>query len=339
MIDRLNIGFIGTGRIGSFHIRNLVRLLPEANVVAACDIRLEVVRAIADELGIPRVTPDYKELLADESIHAVVIASNTDTHSFMIQDAARAGKHIFSEKPLALDLPSIDAALAAVNKAGVKLQVGFNRRFDHSFRRVREIVQSGRIGRPCILHITNRDPEPPTIAYAKTSGGMFLDMSIHDFDMARYQIGEVEEVYAIGNVLVAPGLAEIGDVDTDVITLRFADGTLGVIDNSRQSPYGYDQRLEVFCAQGAARAENQATDTVLQSDYTGVYSAKPPRFFMDRYTECYVTELKEFIDCVLNDKTPPVTGNDGRLAVVIGHAAIKSWKENRPVRLSEISAT
>ncbi len=338
MRDRLNIGFIGTGRIGSFHVRNLVRLVPEANVVAACDIRLEVVQAIAAELGIARVTPDYRDLLRDKDIDAVVIASNTDTHAFMIQDAARAGKHIFSEKPLALDLPSIDESLAAVGNAGVKLQVGFNRRFDRSFRRVREIVASGRIGRPCILHITNRDPEPPSIAYARTSGGMFLDMSIHDFDMARYQIGEVDEVYAMGQVLVAPELTEIGDVDTDVITLRFANGTLGVIDNSRQAPYGYDQRLEVFCSEGAARAENQATDTVLWSDKNGVASAKPPRFFMDRYTDCYVTELREFVDCVVNDKTPPVTGNDGRLAVVIGHAAIKSWRENRPVRLTEIAA-
>jgi myo-inositol 2-dehydrogenase/D-chiro-inositol 1-dehydrogenase len=335
--DRLCIGIIGTGRIGSFHTRNLVRLVPEANLVAACDIRLQVAQAVAEELGIRRITPDYRDLLADKEIEAVVIASSTDTHAFMIKDAALAGKHIFSEKPLALDLPSIDEALAAVDKAGVKLQVGFNRRFDHSFRRVRDIVASGQIGRPCILHITNRDPVPPSIEYARTSGGMFLDMSIHDFDMARYQIGEVEEVYAMGNVLVAAELAKVDDIDTDVVTLRFANGALGVIDNSRQAVYGYDQRLEVFGSAGAARAENQATDTVLQSDNAGVHSAKPPRFFMDRYTECYVTEFREFIDCVLNDKTPPVTGEDGRLAVVIGYAAIKSWKENRPVRLSEIA--
>lgn len=338
MKDRLTIGIIGTGRIGSFHTRNLVRLIPEANLVAACDIRLDVARAVAEELGIRRITPDYRELLADKEIEAVVIASSTDTHAFMIKDAAKAGKHIFSEKPLALDLPSIDDALAAVDKAGVKLQVGFNRRFDQSFRRVREIVTSGQIGRPCILHITNRDPVPPSLEYARTSGGMFLDMSIHDFDMARYQLGEVEEVYAMGAVLVAPELKQVNDVDTDVVTLRFSSGALGVIDNSRQAVYGYDQRLEVFGSAGAARAENQATDTVLQSDNAGIHSAKPPRFFMDRYTECYVTEFREFIDCVLNDKTPPVTGKDGRLAVAIGHAVIKSWKENRPVRLSEISA-
>lgn len=339
MRDRLNIGVIGTGRIGSFHTRNLVRRVPEANVVAVCDIRLEVAQAVADELGIRRVVRDYRELLADRDIEAVVIASSTDTHPFMIEDAARAGKQIFSEKPLALDLPSIDAALAVVEETGVKLQVGFNRRFDRSFRHVREVVASGRIGRPCILHITNRDPEPPTLEYARTSGGMFLDMSIHDFDMARYQIGEVEEVYAMGSVLVAPELAAIGDVDTDVVTLRFANGALGVIDNSRKAVYGYDQRLEVFGSEGAVRAENEKTHTVLQSDAAGVGSAKPPRFFVDRYVEGYIAEFREFAECVLKDKPPPVTGRDGRLAVLIGFAAIRSWKENRPVRVEEIAAT
>ncbi len=337
MKERLNIGVIGTGRMGSVHARNLVRRIPAANVAAVCDIRLDVARAVAEELGIDHVTPDYRDLLADKEIEAVLIASNTDTHAFMIKDAARAGKHIFSEKPLALDLAANDDALAAVGSAGVKLQVGFNRRFDRSFRRVHEIVASGAIGRPCILHITNRDPEPPPPGYAATSGGMFLDMSIHDFDMARYQIGEVEEVYAMANVLVAPQLREVDDVDTDVVSLRFANGALGIIDNSRQAVYGYDQRLEVFGSAGAARAENEATDTILHSNSGGIHSAKPPRFFMQRYAECYVDELSEFTDCVLRDKQPPVTGQDGRLAVVTGLAAIKSWQENRPVRLSEIA--
>lgn len=337
MIDRLNIGLIGTGRIGSLHTRNLVRRIPEANLSAVCDIRLDVARSVAEELGIRRVVRDYRELLAEKEIEAVVIASSTDTHAFMIKDAALAGKHIFCEKPLALNLQDIDEALAVVDRTGVKLQVGFNRRFDRSFRRVREIVASGQIGRPCILHITNRDPLPPALDYARSSGGMFLDMSIHDFDMARYQLGEVEEVYAMGSVLVSPELAEVGDVDTDVITLRFVNGALGVIDNSRQAVYGYDQRLEVFGTAGAARAENEANDTVIQSDAAGIHTAKPPRFFVDRYGDCYVTEFREFIECVRNDKEPPVTGRDGRLAVLISLAAIKSWKENRPVRLSEIS--
>ncbi len=338
MKEQVNIAVIGTGRMGSVHTRNLARHIPGANLVAVCDIRLEVAQAVADELGIRRVVRDYHELLADKDIEAILIATSTDTHAFIIKDVAAAGKHIFCEKPLALDLPSIDDALAAVDEAGVKLQVGFNRRFDKSFRRVREIVASGEIGRPCVLRITNRDPAPPSLEYARASGGMFLDMTIHDFDMARYQIGEVEEVYAVGNVLVAPELAEANDVDTDVVTLRFANGALGVIDNSRQAVYGYDQRLEVFCSAGVAMAGNEAENTVVKGAAAGFHSARPPYFFMQRYAPCYVDEVREFIECVASDKTPPVTGRDGRLAVVMGYAATKSCRENRPVRLSEVAA-
>ena len=169
MKDRLNIAVIGVGRMGSVHVRNLIQRIPEANVVAICDIRLDVAQKVADELGIREVVYDYRQLLADERVEAVLIAASTDVHAVMVADAAKAGKHIFCEKPLALDLPSIDVALAAVDAAGVKLQVGFNRRFDPSFQRVREIVASGAIGRPCILRIASRDPEPPSVAYAKAS--------------------------------------------------------------------------------------------------------------------------------------------------------------------------
>jgi myo-inositol 2-dehydrogenase/D-chiro-inositol 1-dehydrogenase len=340
MTNRVNIAVIGTGRMGSVHTRNLVRKIPEANVAAVCDIRLEVAQAIADELGIRRVVRDYHELLADPDIPAVLIATPTDTHTMIIEDAARAGKHIFSEKPLSLDLPSIDAALAVVEQAGVKLQVGFNRRFDQSFRRVREIVASGQIGRPCILRITDRDPEPPPISYIKNAGCIFLDLTIHDFDMVRYQMGEVEEVYATGNVLINPEIGEAGDIDTDVVTLRFTNGALGLIDNSRQAVYGYDQRLEVLGTTGAVMAGNQTVDTVSLADASGFHSSQLPYFFMNRYAEAYVTEVREFIECVRDDtcSAPPVTGRDGRLAVVMAHAAIKSWKENRPVKLSEIAS-
>jgi myo-inositol 2-dehydrogenase/D-chiro-inositol 1-dehydrogenase len=340
MQKRVNIAVIGTGRMGSVHTRNLIRRIPEANVVAVCDIRLEVAQAVADELGIQRVVRDYHELLADKDIQAILIATSTDTHAFIMKDVAAAGKHIFCEKPLALDLPSIDDALAAVDKSGVKLQVGFNRRFDKSFRRVHELVASGEIGRPCILRITNRDPKPPSAEYARVSGGMFLDMTIHDFDMARYQIGEVEEVYAIGNVLVAPELTDAGDVDTDVVTLRFANGAMGVIDNSRQAVYGYDQRLEVFCSAGVAMAGNEVENTVVKGVEDGFHSARPPYFFMQRYAECYVDEVREFLECVQDDtrRAPSITGKDGRMAVVLGYAAWKSLRENRPVKLSEIAA-
>lgn len=332
----VNIAVIGTGRMGSVHTRNLARLIPEANLVAVCDIRLEVAQAIADELGIQRVVRDYRDLLDDKSIEAILIATNTDTHSFIVQDVAAAGKHIFCEKPIALELAEVDRALAAVEKYQVKFQVGFNRRFDKSFRRVHDIVTSGEIGRPCILRIASRDPEPPSVEYARTSGGMFLDMTIHDFDMARYQVGEIEEVYAIGNVLVAPDYATIGDLDTNLVTLKFANGAIGVIDNSRQAVYGYDQRLEVFCSNGVAMADNEVENVAIKGNQEGYHSARLPYFFMNRYALCYVEEVREFCRCVRDDKPVPVNGADGRAAVVLGYAAWKSYRENRPVKVSEI---
>ncbi len=244
---------------------------PEANLVAICDIRLEVAQAVADECGIQRVVKDYHDLLADKDIEAVLIATSTPTHAFIMKDVARAGKHIFCEKPLALDLEEIDEALAEVEKAGVKLQVGFNRRFDKSFQKVHEIVASGEIGRPCILHITNRDPEVPAMEFMRASGGMFLDMTIHDFDMARFQVGEVEEVYAIGSVLIEPELKELGDIDTNIVTLKFTNGAVGAIDNSRQAVYGYDQRLEVFCSNGTAMAENETENTTVKANPEGFH--------------------------------------------------------------------
>ncbi len=335
MTRQVNIAVIGTGRMGSVHTRNLARQIPEANLVAVCDIRLEVAQAIAAELGIKRVVRDYNELLADKSIEAILIATTTDTHAVIMKDVARAGKHIFCEKPLALDLKTIDDALAVVEKSGVKLQVGFNRRFDKSFKRVHEIVASGEIGRPCILRIASRDPVPPSVEYARGSGGMFLDMTIHDFDMARFQIGEIEEVYAIGGVLVAPELAQANDVDTNIVTLKFANGAIGVIDNSRQAVYGYDQRLEVFCSNGVALTENEVEDVVVKGSKDGYHSARPPYFFMNRYAACYVEEVHQFVECVRDDKPTPVGGKDGRMAVGLGYAAWKSLRENRPVKLSE----
>ena len=338
MKDKVNVSVIGTGRMGSVHTRNLVRRIPQANVVAVCDIRLDVAQAVADELEISRVIRDYHELLADDQVEAVVIASSTNTHAFMMQDAAQAGKHIFCEKPLALDLADIDAALAAVQRANVKLQVGFQRRFDSNFQRVHELVASNEIGTPCVLRITSRDPGPPPIEYVKVSGGLFLDMMIHDFDMARFQLGDIEEVYAAGDVLVAPEIGQVGDVDTAVVTLRFKSGALGVIDNCRKATYGYDQRLEVLGSAGAAMVGNAMADTVVRAGSEGFHSSALPNFFMQRYAEAYVAEMQEFVRCVASDKMPLVTGRDGRLAVVLGYAAIKSRQENRPVRLSEITA-
>lgn len=337
MKRQVNIAVIGTGRIGSVHTRNLVRNIHEANVVAVCDIRLEVAQAVADELGIERVVKDYHELLEDKDIEAVLIATNTNTHAFIVKDAARAGKQIFCEKPLALDLAEVDDVLDAVEKTKVKLQIGFNRRFDKSFQHVREIVSSGEIGHPCILRITNRDPEPPSLEYALSSGGMFLDMSIHDFDMARFQIGEIDEVYALGNVLVVPYLKQANDVDTNIITLRFSNGVIGSIDNSRQAVYGYDQRLEIFCSQGVAIAGNEAENTVVMGNTAGYRSAKPPYSFIQRYANGYIQEVRQFLQCVRDDQPVSPTGYDSRMAVLIGEAAWASIRQNQPIRMKDFA--
>lgn len=330
----IKIGIIGAGRIARVHAETLAYRIPEAKVVAVADIIPDAAKKLAADFQIPAVFESHRPIIEDKRIDAVIICSSTDTHAQMITEAAQAGKHIFCEKPIALDLPKIDAALHAVDKAGVKLQVGFNRRFDPSFKRARELVASGQIGTPHILRITSRDPAPPPLAYVKVSGGIFLDMTIHDFDMARYIMGsEVVEVFAAGNVLVDPEIGKAGDVDTAVTMLRFANGALGVIDNSRKAAYGYDQRVEVFGSNGMAMVANKTPDQVIQSDGVGVHSAKPLHFFLERYSDAYLEEMREFVTCLKENKAPSVGGFDGRIAVVIGHAAKRSLEEHRIIKV------
>ncbi len=338
MDRKLRIGLIGAGRIGRVHAANITYRIPEAEVVAVSDIFPEAAEKLAAELNIPAAYADHHPILDDPSVDAVLICSSTDTHAPFIEEAAEAGKHIFCEKPIALDLAAIDRALATVARAGVKLQIGFNRRFDPNFKRVHDLVAAGRIGEPHLLRITSRDPEPPPIGYVKVSGGIFLDMTIHDFDMARYLIGsEVEEIYAVGAVRVDPAIGEAGDVDTAIVTLRFANGVLGTIDNSRKAVYGYDQRVEVFGSKGMVAVSNNTPDTAVVSDADGVHGPLPLFFFMERYTASYIAEIKAFVACVRQDTPPPVTGHDGRVPVIMGYAAKKSLAEGRPVKLSEIA--
>ncbi len=335
---RLNVGIIGAGRIGRIHARNLALRIPEASLLAVSDIALEAAQSCASDLGVETAVEDYRAIIDDPDIDAIVICSSTDTHAQMMEDAAAAGKHIFCEKPIDFDLARIDRALAAVDKARVKLQIGFNRRFDPSFRRVRELVAAGKIGEPHLLHITSRDPQPPPIEYVRVSGGLFLDMTIHDFDMARYLIdSEVDEIFARGGVMVDPKIGEAGDVDTAVTVLRFRSGAIGTISNSRRAAYGYDQRIEVFGSGGMVSVSNATPDSAVVSDADGVHGPLPSVFFLERYAESYLTEMKEFVECVRQDTAPPVTGMDGRIPVIMGYAARKSYEENRPVRLSEIA--
>ena len=335
--SKIRVGVIGAGRIGKLHIEHLAQSIPEVELLAICSLNRPGAESIAEQYNVPKVTTDYNTLLADSDIDAVLVTSSTNTHVEISQAAAKAGKHIFCEKPIAFDLEQIDETLAIVEKAGVKFQIGFNRRFDASFARVREAVASGEIGEPHIMRITSRDPAPPPIEYVKVSGGIFLDMTIHDFDMARYLIGdEIVEVYAAGGVRVDPKIGEAGDIDTTVITLRFQNGVIGTIDNSREAVYGYDQRVEVFGSKGMVTAANPPTDTVTFSGSEGTRAASPPYFFVERYKPAFLAELQAFFACIREDTRPPVTGADGRAPVVMGFAALKSLRENRPVLLSEI---
>ena len=334
-METVNVGLIGAGRIGRLHAEHLAQRIPGARLVAVSDVNLAAAEQCAAALHVPHAFQDHRPIMENAGIDAVVICSSTPTHAPLIEEAAAAGKHIFCEKPIDFDLARIDRALEAVEKAGVKLMIGFNRRFDPNFKRVRDLVAEGAIGTPHIVKITSRDPAPPPIDYVRVSGGIFLDMTIHDFDMARYLSGsEVEEVYAAGGVLVDPAIGEAGDVDTAIITLRFANGALGIIDNSRKAVYGYDQRVEVFGSAGVASADNNYPNTVTVGDAQRVSRDLPLNFFMERYIESYIAEMREFIACVLEDRTPPVTGIDGRIPVVIGLAAQRSRLENRPVKLS-----
>ena len=336
-MKKLKLGVIGTGRIGKVHIATLVQSVPLAEVVAIADTNLKSANEVAGKFGITSVFLNYMDVIKHPDVEAVVICSPTDTHAKYIVDAAKAGKHIFCEKPVDLSLEVIKVAIAAAEKAGVKLMVGFNRRFDPNFLKIRQLVAEGKIGDPHILKITSRDPAPPPPEYSAVSGGMFMDMTIHDFDMARYITGsEVTEVYTKSAVLVDPEIGKAGDIDTAIITLSFANGAIGVIDNSRRAVYGYDQRVEIFGSKGMAFADNNYPENHRYFADDGVHGSLPLNFFMDRYLDAYANEMKIFCDSVINDKQPPVTGTDGLMSVVIALAAKKSQLEQRPVKLTEI---
>ncbi len=333
----LNVGIIGAGRIGKVHAQTLAFRLPRATPLAITDVDRRAAEEVAVRCGIPRIAASAEELLADPDIHAVFICSSTGTHAHLIVQAARAGKHIFCEKPIDHSLAAIDEALSAADAAGVTLQVGFNRRFDVNFARVRRAVATGEIGAPQLLHIVSRDPAPPPPAYVKDSGGIFLDMTIHDFDMARFLMGdEVEEVYTAGGVMIDPAIGAAGDLDTALILLRFRNGAIGTIDNSRRAVYGYDQRVEILGSAGSIATENCYPNEATVSTATEIRRDLPLNFFMDRYAESFVAEASAFIDAVLESRPAPVNGYEGRIPVVMGLAARKSYDEHRPVRLEEV---
>jgi myo-inositol 2-dehydrogenase/D-chiro-inositol 1-dehydrogenase len=332
------IGIIGVGRIGRMHAELLARRVPGASVTAVHDAQADRARNAGAELGVP-VAVSVEEVLASPEVDAVAICTTTDTHADLIVAAARAGKAIFCEKPVSLDLPEVDRALGAVEDAGVPFQIGFNRRFDPAHASVREAVAAGQVGEPHLVRITSRDPAPPPIEYVRHSGGIFLDMTIHDFDMARYVTGsEVVEVFARGAVRVDRAIGDTGDIDTALVMLVHENGCLTSIDNSRRAVYGYDQRVEVFGSRGMAATENPLAHSGVIRTAEGTREPALPYFYLERYTASYVHEWEAFVTALVAGATPLVTTTDARAPLVIGLAAQRSLGQRRSVRIEEVAA-
>lgn len=330
----IRVAVFGLGRIGKIHSANLAARVSGAMLVAVADVAPAELTAAAERLGGPRMFSDYREALALEEVDAVAICAPTDLHYQMILDAAAAGKHIFCEKPIDLAVERISRVVEEVGRRGVELMVGFQRRFDPSFQAMREAVAAGKIGEPQLLRISSRDPGPPPESYVRSSGGIFLDMTIHDFDIARYLMGsEVVEVHARGGVLVDAMFERAGDWDTALVSLAFANGAMGAIDNSRRAVYGYDQRAEVFGPAGMMAVENQTATKLMAADGAGVHLPKPVNFFLERYAEAYAREMQAFVDAIAGGRKVPVGAEDGLKAVEIGLAAGVSAREGRAVKL------
>src|SRR5690625_634429 len=334
-MKKVKVGIIGAGRIGMLHANNIINS-DQLELKAIFDIHTDHLCNTKYEKFVPIITNRPEDILENPEIDAVFICSLTDTHAFYIQKAAEQGKHIFCEKPISFDVGKTKSALKSVQGAGVKFQVGFNRRFDKHFHKVFKVIREGKIGTPHMIKISSRDPEIPSSEYIKHSGGMFMDMTIHDFDMVRYLTGkEVVEIWVKAANLVDPVFEKYDDVDTAVITLTLEDGAIAVIDNSRQAVYGYDQRVEVFGNQGSVSVGNEPKTNVQISTQSTVELDQPKHFFLDRYKDAFVEELKEFAKAIIEDRPLTCTGEDGYKAEQLAAAARLSWKENRSVLLSE----
>jgi myo-inositol 2-dehydrogenase / D-chiro-inositol 1-dehydrogenase len=336
----IQVGIIGAGRIGQVHMRSIASGVPNAVIRSLADPLLsKETEQLAKSIGIEHIYSDYHDIIDDPKIDAVLICSPTDLHAKVSVEAIHAGKHVFCEKPVDHELAKIDLVEAALKASGknLKYQVGFNRRYDHNFRALRKAVLAGKIGDVQFVRVSSRDPQPPHAGFIASSGGLFLDMMIHDLDMIRYLSGsEVVEVFAQGAVLIDPAIGQAGDVDTATVSARMANGALALIDNSRQAVYGYDQRAEVFGSKGSVQNANDLPSTMVLSTVDGITAEKPLWFFLERYMASYQAEVRAFIDSIEQDTETEVGIADGRRTIQIALACKKSLAENRPVRIDEI---
>ncbi|MCY1051075.1 inositol 2-dehydrogenase [Mammaliicoccus sciuri] len=329
----LTFGVIGAGRIGQLHI-NYLRTHKDVKIKWISDLYCDKVEDWIKKAGIENKTKDHMDIINDPEVDVVVICSPTDTHVDIIKEACAKGKHIFCEKPISLSIDEAKIALEAVKEANVKLQMGFNRRFDKNFKELRNILNKGELGNIQTLRITSRDPEPPPVEYIKRSGGLFMDMMIHDFDMARYLMqSEITEVYATGGALVNPDNAQYNDIYTALVTLKFENGSMAMIENCRRSVYGYDQRVEVLGDKGAIDVGNEQTTTLNYYRAEGISKDNPPYFFLERYSDAYKVEMDGFIEAILNDTDVICSIDDGYKAQEIAVKCKESLLSNEPKSL------
>ncbi len=333
----INIGLIGLGRLGRIYAGHLAHRIPQANLLAVADAQVQLAESCAHDFGIPKWYGDSLDLVADKDIEAVVVVSPTHTHHGIVVEAARAGKAIFCEKPISLSLEETGLMLQAVEKAGIFFHMGFMRRFDKGYMAAKRKIEDGVIGTPVVFKSSSRDPYPPSLEYAnpKHSGGLIIDMGIHDIDIGRWFMGEVKSVYSLGGTLAYPELKEIGDIDNAITTLTFENGSLGVIDLSRNGVYGYDIRAEVLGTQGALKIGYLRETPLVVMTREGVTHDTIP-YFMERFGDAYVAQLEDFVSNIMNDKEPSITIADGLAALRIGMAATLSQKENNPVEVQSI---
>lgn len=332
---KIVLGIIGCGgRIGKLHTKNIAYNFPQVIIKTLYDIDISNIKVLAEELGIKNVTNNCKDIFNDEEINCVLVCSPTPTHVDYVISAADAKKNIFCEKPIDLNPERINLALDAVKKNKVLFQVGFMKRFDRNFSSMKRMVSDGKIGKQYIIKITSRDPYLPPLSYVKTSGGIFLDMSCHDFDLLRFLTNsEVVEVFAIGDVLIDPSIKQYEDYDTVIVNFKLKNGSLGVIENCRKTNYGYDQRIEIFGSNGSIFVENPLITSISLKSENAICFDNQHYWFMERYELAYIEQFRSFFESVKDNKEPVVGGIDGLKAILIGIAAKQSIKKGIPIKL------
>lgn len=337
MGNDLKVGVVGLGRLGSLYAKYLSYQIPKATLISVTDADAGRAEEIEEKLNVPHVFSDFREMLELRELDAVVVTTPTSTHKEIVLEAANKGKMIFCEKPISISLDEAAQMKEAVEKSGVFFHMGFMRRFDPGYAAAKEKIENGEIGEPIVFKSSSRDPFRPSLEYAdpQKSGGLFLDMGIHDIDLARWFMGEIEEVYSIGNVLAYPEMESINDVDNSMTTLMFESGKIGTIDLSRSGIYGYDIRTEILGTEGTIQIGylRETPITVLKKNNIS-HDTVP--YFMERFERAYIAQLKDFVEKAYNGEEPSVSIQDGELALIVGHAATSSYKTKQPVLIDNV---